>query len=155
MAHGRASSAGDLIDRHSQLDHGGPPFHSPPAAAGSDLDGRFRLHMMDQVSAQLIDMHARQHLVSRTPREIEATEEPSFLVYFQLAGNGKFRQQGTRGARLGPGDYVISSTHIPYTWELTGNFSIYTLRPAVPPCVRRARASGAPASPPPSSAAGH
>ena len=121
-------SARDLVSWHAALDRGGPPFHQQPAAVAGSFAGRFRLHVLDQVGAQLIEVCAREHSVSRTSTEIAAMEESFFLVFFQLAGSSEFRQEGTAPALLRPGDYTITSTRTPYAWHHSGDFAVFSLR---------------------------
>lgn len=121
-------ASSDLASWHAALGRGRPPFHRPGATGQGDFAGRFRRHLLDQVGAQLIEIRAREHSVSRTAREISTMDGPYFLVYFQLAGHGVFRQEGAAGARLGPGDYVLSTTDTPYTLGHVGDFALFSLR---------------------------
>lgn len=96
--------ARDLIRWHAALDRGGPPMHQILGAADGRFSGRFRLHLMDQVGAQLLEVSAHGHSVARTEREIAAVAEPSVMVYFQLTGHSEFQQDGTPAAQLEPGE---------------------------------------------------
>jgi hypothetical protein len=133
--------ARDLNRWHAELDRGGPPMHQVLNAADGRFSGQFRVHLMDQVRAQLLAVSAHGHSVARTEREIAAVEEPAIMVLFQLTGRSEFQQDGTAAAPLESGDYTITTTTTPYVWHHSPGCS------AGP--TTRARASGGPAPPRP------
>jgi AraC-like DNA-binding protein len=58
-------------------------------------------------------------LVERTPHDIAGDQRSDFMLALQIQGNGKTRQAG-REVTLGPGDFSIVDSAMPYALEFDG-----------------------------------
>ena len=124
--------ARDLETWHAELAEE-TPFHRVEAtgdlARFREFHGRFRRVFIDQVSMQFTEMKASDHAITRTSEHIRALPlEPYYIVFFQLTGNSTVRQGNGPAARLGPGDYTISTTRVPYRVDFEGDHTFFSLR---------------------------
>ncbi len=121
-------TAHDLQAWHALLTGDAAPFQRIEAVrADSGFTGRLRRVVLDQVSANLIEIEASEHTISRTAEHIKALAEPYYLVLFQVRGESVFRQ-GDVASPLSAGDYVVTTSTDPYTWEFRGDFATFALR---------------------------
>jgi AraC-like DNA-binding protein len=124
--------AHDLATWHAELTEEAP-FHRVEATGDltrfKDFHGRFRRILIDQVSMQFTEMKASDHAIARTAEHIRAMPlEPYYIVFFQLAGTSTVQQGSGPASRLGPGDYTISTTRIPYRVDFDGDHTLFSLR---------------------------
>jgi hypothetical protein len=57
---------------------------------GGGFTGRFWRVVLDQVTANLIEITASEHTISRTAEHIKAQPEPYYPVLFQVRGSSMF-----------------------------------------------------------------
>jgi AraC-like DNA-binding protein len=124
--------ARDLGTWHAELTEEAP-FHRLEAIGDltrfKDFHGKFRRVFIDQVSMQFTEIKASDHAITRTAEHIrELPLEPYYVVFFQLSGNSTVRQGDGPGTRLGPGDYTISTTRVPYRVDFEGDHTLFSLR---------------------------
>ncbi len=98
-----------------------------PPRDGNGFSGRLHRILLDQVAANVIEIEASEHLISRTAEHVKAPAAPYYVVHFQLRGSSLFRQHGLASA-LRAGDYVVTSGADPYSWEFRGDFSTFSIR---------------------------
>jgi AraC-like DNA-binding protein len=121
-------TAHDLQGWHELLTGDDPPFHLIEAVRDSNgFTGRLRRILLDQVSANVVEIEASQHSIRRTAEHVKSAAAPYYVVHFQLRGSSVFRQHGVASA-LRAGDYVITSGADPYHWEFRGDFSTFSIR---------------------------
>jgi len=121
-------TAYDLQEWHALLTGGDPPFHRTEAVRdGNGVSGRLRRIVLDQVAANVIEIEAGQHIISRTAEHVKSAEAPYYLVHFQLRGSSLFRQHGVASA-LRAGDFVLTTSSDPYSWEFRGDFATFSIR---------------------------
>lgn len=120
-------TAGD-IDSWGDLIWGAkPPFHRVKLAEQDrSFSGRLSRTVLDQISTHLIEVEARGHSVHRTRTHIEQAGGGHYLIIFQLTGSSVFVQEGSH-AVLQPGDLVLSSSSMPYSWLHPEEFGVYML----------------------------
>jgi AraC-like DNA-binding protein len=121
-------TAHDLQEWHELLAGVEPPFHRIEAPRdGNGFSGRLHRILLDQVAANVIEIEASEHLISRTAEHVKAPAAPYYVVHFQLRGSSLFRQHGLASA-LRAGDFVVTSGADPYSWEFRGDFSTFSMR---------------------------
>jgi AraC-like DNA-binding protein len=121
-------TAHDLGSWHALLTGDAAPFQRIEAAPGnSGFSGRLQRVVLDQIHLNLMEIEASEHTISRTSEHIKTLAEPYYMVLFQVRGSSVFRQGGV-GSALSPGDYVITTSTDPYTWEFRGDFATFALR---------------------------
>jgi AraC-like DNA-binding protein len=121
-------TAHDLESWHALITGEAPPFHRVEAVREpSAFTGRMRRVVLDRISVNLMEIEASEHAVSRTAEHIKFLADLYYSVLFQVSGSSVFRQNGTAAA-LSPGDYVVTTSTDPYTWEFRGDFSTLALR---------------------------
>jgi AraC-like DNA-binding protein len=121
-------TAHDLQGWHELLTGDAAPFQRIEAAPeAGEFNGRFWRVVLDQVSMNLMEIEASQHTISRTAEHIKALAEPYYLVLFQVRGSSVFRQD-SRASALEAGDFVVTTSTDPYTWEFHGDFATFALR---------------------------
>lgn len=122
-----SGTATDLGSWHALLTGTLPTIQRIEAApAGGGFNGRLSRHILDGITAQLIEVEAAEHTVSRTEEHIRATPEPRYLVLFQLEGTSVLRQSEGE-ARLEPGDFSVVTSTVPYTWTFDGPFVTFAV----------------------------
>src|SRR5215469_14538996 len=81
-------TAHDLQAWHELLTGDGPPFHRIEAARdGNGFRGRLRRVILDQIAANVVEIEATQHTISRTAEHVKIPAAPYYLVLFQLRGS--------------------------------------------------------------------
>jgi AraC-like DNA-binding protein len=121
-------TAHDLQGWHELLTGDEPPFHRIEAVRDGDgFAGRLRRIILDQVAANVVEIEASQHVISRTAEHLKFPPSPYYLVHFQLRGSSVFRQLGLASA-LRAGDFVVTSGSDPYSWEFRDDFSTFSMR---------------------------
>ena len=120
-------TAHDLQAWHALLTGDAAPFQRIEAAKEpTAFTGRFWRVVLDQVSMNLIEIEASEHTISRTAEHIKALRMPYYLVLFQVRGSSVFRQDGVASA-LHAGDFVVTTSTDPYTWQFHGKFATFAL----------------------------
>jgi AraC-like DNA-binding protein len=121
-------TAYDLQEWHELLTGDEPPFHRIEAMRdGNGFSGRLRRIVLDQVAANVVEIEASQHIISRTAEHVKAPAAPYYVVHFQLRGSSVFRQRGLASA-LRAGDFVVTHCADPYSWEFRGDFATFSIR---------------------------
>jgi AraC-like DNA-binding protein len=121
-------TAHDLESWHALLTGDAPPFQRIEAAReDSGFTGRLRRVVLDQISVNLIEIEAAEHTITRTGEHIKALSEPYYSVLFQVRGSSLFRQGGVDSA-LSPGDWVVTTSTDPYSWQFRGDFTTFAVR---------------------------
>ena len=122
-------TAHDLQGWHELMMTGDdPPFHRIEAARdGNGFSGRLRRITLDRVGANVVEIEASQHIISRTAEHVRAPAAPYYMVHFQLRGSSTFRQHGLASA-LRAGDFVVTTGADPYSWEFRDDFSTFSIR---------------------------
>jgi AraC-like DNA-binding protein len=121
-------TAHDLAAWHALLTGDAPPFQRIEAAReDTGFTGRLRRVVLDQVSVNLIEIEAAEHTITRSVEHIKTLAEPFYSVLFQVAGVSVFRQGGLDSA-LSPGDWVVTTSTDPYSWEFRGDFTTFAIR---------------------------
>lgn len=122
-----SGTAYDLASWHTQLTGARIPFQRIEAVPeGIEFCGRFSRHILDRITALVIDIEAPRHVISRTAKHVRARPEPYFMAHFQASGSSILRQSGSE-ARLTAGDCALTTATAPYSWEFEGTFSILVL----------------------------
>jgi AraC-like DNA-binding protein len=83
--------------------------------------------LLDQVAANVVEIEAIEHVISRTAEHVRVPAAPYYMVHFQLRGSSLFRQHGLVSA-LRAGDYVVTTGTDPYIWEFRGDFATFSIR---------------------------
>lgn len=104
-----------------------PSFQRVENPTGGEFHGTLHRQILDRISAHLIDVHTARHVIHRTAEHIRFTPEALYVVNFQVTGTSTFTQAGS-SAVLGPGDYTVSSSQVPFDWEFDGDFAVFMLR---------------------------
>lgn len=121
-------TAHDLHEWHELLTGDDPPFHRIEAVRdGNGFAGRLHRIVLDQVTANLIEIEASQHIISRTAEHVKTPAAPYYVVHFQLRGSSLFRQHRVASA-LRAGDFVVTAGTDPYMWEFRGDFATFSIR---------------------------
>jgi AraC-like DNA-binding protein len=121
-------TAHDLAGWHALLTGDAAPFQRIEAAREEGgFTGRLRRVVLDQISVNLIEIEAAEHTITRTGEHIKALAEPYYSVLFQVRGSSVFRQGGLEEA-LSPGDWVVTTSTDPYSWEFHGDFATFAVR---------------------------
>lgn len=104
-----------------------PSFQRVEDTSETGFRGRLWRQVIDRVSAHLIKIETTGHAIHRTEAHIRNTSEPLYVVMFQIEGTSVFTQAGST-ALLGPGDFTISTTEVPFDWSFDGDFTVFMLR---------------------------
>lgn len=117
----------DDIDQWRELIAGGLPSFQRVENPGDEFHGTLHRQVIDRISAHLIQVRTKRHVIHRTAEHIRHTVEPLYVVNFQIAGTSTFTQAGS-SAPLNPGDFAVSSSQVPFDWEFDGDFTVFMLR---------------------------
>ena len=104
-----------------------PAFQRVENPGGEEFEGTLSRQILDRISAHLIQIRTTRHVIHRTAEHIRHTPEPLYVVMFQIAGTSMFTQAGS-SAPLGPGDYTVSTSSVPFDWDFHGDFTVFMLR---------------------------
>lgn len=119
--------AHDLTSWKQLISGGLPPFQRVENAPDSHFRGRLHRQIIDGISAHLITIETAHHEIHRTRDHIRSTDEPLYVVMFQIAGQSEFSQAGAT-ATLRPRQFTISTTEVPFSWVFPGDFTVFMLR---------------------------
>lgn len=88
--------------------------------------GRLSRRVTAGISANLISVRTRAHLVDRTPSHVQRSPGAHALAAVQLQGTSELASQA--GAHsLSPGDHVVFRWRDPSSWRFCGDFTVFVV----------------------------